>query len=134
MHATSTFIVTAMDNTDFDPEIETALTTGHAILRKRISGQIEGYSVAAFSSSFDPQAGLGIYVALESFTGTVAGRGGTFNFAHSAETSPEGGRGDAWFKIVTGSGTEDLAGIRGTGDIVIDPDGTHHLELEYDFG
>lgn len=133
MDTTSTFIVTDFSPSDQDLDVETALPTGLATITKRFSGAIEGHSQALFCSAFDPTHG-GTYVALESFDGLVDGRRGSFSFAHAATTGAAGGREDAWFRIVAGSGTGELVGIRGTGDIQIDEDGTHHLTLMYELG
>ncbi len=70
---------------------------------------------------------------MESFEGTVNGRGGTFNFVHSAATTGSD-RTNEVFRIVDGSGTGDLAGISGSGGIEIDPDGTHRIRLDYRLG
>ena len=54
-------------------------------------------------------------------------------FAHSATTdgqSPE--RLNELLVIAPGSGSGELVGITGTGHLVIDEDGTHHVELDYD--
>lgn len=133
MKTTCTFIVTDFSPSDIELDVETALPTGLATITKRFSGAIEGHSQALFCSAFDPTHG-GTYVALESFDGQVDGRKGAFTFAHAATTGPEGGRSDGWFTIVSGSGTDELSGIRGSGDIVIAADGTHHLTLSYELG
>lgn len=133
METTCTFLVTDFDPSELDLDVETALPTGLAVITKRFSGAIEGHSQALFCSAFDPTHG-GTYVALESFDGLVDGRRGSFAFAHAATTGPDGGREDGWFRIVTGSGTGELAGIRGTGDIEVEENGTHHLRLTYDLG
>jgi hypothetical protein len=133
MDTTSTFIVTEFNPSDQELDVETALPTGLATITKRFSGAIEGHSQALFCSAFDPTHG-GTYVALESFGGQVDGRHGTFSFAHAATTGADGERTDGWFTIVAGSGTGELAGIHGTGDIVIDANGAHHLNLTYELG
>jgi hypothetical protein len=133
MDTTSTFIVTEFTPSDQELDVETALPTGLAMITKRFSGAIEGHSQAMFCSAFDPTHG-GTYVALESFDGQVDGRRGSFSFAHAATTGSDGGRADGWFTIVAGSGTGELAMIHGTGDIVIDDNGTHHLTLSYEIG
>jgi hypothetical protein len=131
MDTTCTFIVTEFSPTEEELDVDTALPTGLAKITKRFSGAIEGHSQALFASAFDPTHG-GTYVALESFDGLVDGRRGSFSFAHAATTGPDGGREDAWFRIVSGSGTGELTGIHGSGDIQIDDNGTHHLNLSYD--
>jgi Protein of unknown function (DUF3224) len=133
MDTTSTFIVTEFNPSDQELDVETALPTGLATITKRFSGAIEGHSQALFCSAFDPTHG-GTYVALESFGGQVDGRHGTFSFAHAATTGADGERTDGWFTIVAGSGTGELAGIHGKGDIVIDANGAHHLNLTYELG
>ncbi len=37
------------------------------------------------------------------------------------------------FLVVPHSGTGQLTGIRGTGSLVIDDDGTHRINLDYNF-
>jgi Protein of unknown function (DUF3224) len=133
MDTTSTFIVTEFNPSDQELDVETALPTGLATITKRFSGAIEGHSQALFCSAFDPTHG-GTYVALESFGGQVDGHHGTFSFAHAATTGADGERTDGWFTIVSGSGTGELAGIHGKGDIVIDANGNHHLKLTYELG
>jgi Protein of unknown function (DUF3224) len=133
MDTTSTFIVTEFNPSDQELDVETALPTGLATITRRFSGAIEGHSQALFCSAFDPTHG-GTYVALESFGGQVDGHHGTFSFAHAATTGADGERTDGWFTIVAGSGTGELAGIHGKGDIVIDANGNHHLNLTYELG
>lgn len=112
------------------PDIATALPVGVATMTKTYAGAIEGRSQTIFTSAFDPAAGTGTYVALESFEGTVDGRAGTFNFVHVASTSGED-RANETFLIVPDSGTGALAGITGTGGIAIDADRTHRVRLDY---
>ncbi|MGD1054404.1 MAG: DUF3224 domain-containing protein [Candidatus Dormibacteria bacterium] len=69
------------------------------------------------------------YSGIERFIGTVHGRSGGFVLVHGAGNTG----GDPWmtWKIVETSGTGDLTGIRGEGQIVIGPDGTHSYTIEY---
>jgi hypothetical protein len=70
------------------------------------------------------------YVAIERFNGTVHGRKGSFILSHEA-----GGKdGVPWmtWKIVESSGTGELAGMRGQGQIIIGPDGGHSYALDYE--
>jgi hypothetical protein len=69
---------------------------------------------------------------MESFEGTLEGRSGMLNFAHSATTDGSPERLHELVVIVPGSGTGDLTGITGTGAVRIDGDGTHHLTLDYE--
>ncbi|WP_426593679.1 DUF3224 domain-containing protein [Cellulomonas sp. McL0617] len=115
-----------------DP-VQTALGVGIATMRKQYAGAVEGRSVTYFTSAFDPEKGVGTYVALESFEGSVDGLSGSFNFAHVASTSGDDRSGE-FFTIVAGSGTGELAGITGGGALVVDADGTHRMRFEYSVG
>jgi hypothetical protein len=112
-----------------DP-VETALGVGVATMEKRYEGGVEGRSITLFTSAFDPERGIGTYVALESFDGTLDGRAGTFNFVHVASTSGSDRFGE-FFAIVAGSGTAELVGITGAGALEVDPDGTHRMRFDY---
>lgn len=115
------------------PSVATALPVGVSTMEKRYSGEIEGRSATVFTAAFDQTKGIGSYLAMESFEGTVNGQEGTLNFVHSASTSGSD-RANEFFCIVDGSGTGNLKGISGTGGIKIDPDGTHHIWFDYGLG
>ncbi len=68
---------------------------------------------------------------MESFEGTVLGARGSFNFIHTASTTGQD-RSHEYFLVVPGSGTDELAGISGSGAMSVDPDGTHRIELDID--
>lgn len=72
------------------------------------------------------------YVGIERFDGMLHGREGSFVLQHNAG----GENGVPWmtWTIVETSGTGELAGIRGEGQIVIGADGTHSYTLDYELG
>ncbi|WP_194817651.1 DUF3224 domain-containing protein [Nocardia sp. XZ_19_385] len=133
MKAIGTFSVTAFVPTDVapDPPIETALPVGIATMEKEFAGEITGRSATLFTSAFDMASGAGTYLAMESFEGTLGGRTGAFNFAHSATTGGTD-RSDEFFLIVPNSGTGELAGITGTGGLNVDAEGGHHIWFDYE--
>ena len=135
MLSTSTFTTSDFDVTDYVPDVTTALPTGHLRMRMRkaYAGDVEGRSVTQFTSAFDQETGIGTYVAMESFEGTVAGRRGAFNFVHAASTSGTD-RANEYGLTVPGSGTDELAGIEGTVRLHVDPDGTHRMDFEHNLG
>ncbi|MFL5996666.1 MAG: DUF3224 domain-containing protein, partial [Streptomyces sp.] len=92
-----------------------------------------GRSATLFTAAYDQQSGVGTYVAMESFEGSLLGRSGAFNFVHSATTSGSD-RTAEFFTIVPSSGIGDLAGISGTGSLAVDADGTHRIRLDYELG
>jgi hypothetical protein len=135
MRANGTFSVKAFNPASITPEpaIATGLPVGVATMEKHFEGDIAGRSATLFTSAFDQAAGVGTYVAMESFEGTVNGRQGAFNFVHSASTTGTD-RSSGYFAIVPSSGTGELGSISGTGDLVIDADGTHRIWLDYELG
>ena len=135
MRASGTFKVVAFTPTELspDPAVATGLPVGVSTMEKRYEGAVEGRSATLFTAAFDQSSGVGTYVAMESFEGAVDGRTGAFNFAHSATTGGTD-RGEEFFTIVPTSGTGELAGIRGSGGMAIDADGTHRIWFEYELG
>jgi hypothetical protein len=67
------------------------------------------------------------------FEGSLHGRNGAFNFAHSATTSGSD-RTAEFFTIVPSSGIGELAGISGAGGMTVDADGTHRIWFDYEIG
>jgi hypothetical protein len=131
MRATGTFEVAAFDPAPVEPpKIETAVPVGVATMRKVFTGEISGESATLFTAAFDQATGTGTYVAMESFKGTVAGRSGSLNFAHSATTTGAD-RTAELMVIVPGSGTDELTGITGAGGMAVEPDGTHRIWFDY---
>ncbi len=115
------------------PEITTNLSVGVATMEKAYEGEINGRSSTLFTSAFDSNTGVGTYVAMESFEGALHGTSGSFNFAHAATTTGQD-RSEEHFVIVPMSGTGELTGIRGTGGMAIDTDGTHRICFDYELG
>lgn len=135
MRATATFTVKAFVPTELKPEpaVTTGLPVGIATLEKHFEGDVVGRSATLFTAAFDQSTGVGTYVAMESFVGSLQGREGAFNFAHSATTSGSD-RTAEFFTIVPSSGTRELAGISGAGGMTVDADGTHRIWFDYQLG
>jgi len=73
--------------------------------------------------------GSGAYAAIEVVTGTLGGRKGSFALVHSG-TMRRGGDYRMIIRVVPDSGTEELTGIDGTMEIVIE-NGKHFYKLDY---
>jgi len=135
MQTTSTFTVETFEPSGLAaPEVTTGTPVGVARMVKQFRGGLEGHAETLFTSAFDQARGIGTYVAMESFSGTLDGRPGTLNIAHTATTDGGPERLHETVVIVPASGTGELAGITGTGRMHIDADGTHHLDLDYELG
>jgi hypothetical protein len=135
MRADGTFTVKAFVPTELVPEpaVPTGLPVGVATIEKHFEGEVTGRSATLFTAAYDQTTGVGTYVAMESFEGSLNGRAGAFNFAHSATTTGSD-RTAAFFTIVPSSGTGELTGISGSGGITVDADGTHRVWFDYDLG
>ena len=131
MRATSGFTVDAYEPAPFDEHAE--VPKGFQLSRTRIaktfSGDLAGTSVTQAVMAVT-QAGSAGYVAIELIVGNLQGRQGSFLLQHSA-TATRGAQSGS-FTIVPDSGTGQLAGLCGEGDIAVDAEGGHTLTLDYD--
>ncbi len=128
---TSSFKVTGWDQTPYGEE---SAHLGRATVKKEFHGDLEGESVAELlmcqANPDDFNAGAG-YVAMERVVGQLGGRTGTFVFQHGGLNG--GGVAAYTFgQIIPGTGTGELAGLRGTVEINVTPEG-HLITLDYSF-
>ena len=93
-----------------EPAAGPTLTRIH--VEESFSGDIEGDGVVEFLQA-GAADGSASFVGIERVTAMVAGRRGTFVLQDAGTVEGDVVRGD-WF-VVPGSGTEGLAGLRGTG-------------------
>jgi Protein of unknown function (DUF3224) len=112
-----------------DPhEDRDGVALARAYITKTFHGDLAGSSETEIItvSTEHPAA----YVGIERFDGTLHGKKGGFVLQHNAG----GTDGVPWmtWKIVETSGTGDLAGIHGEGEIIIGADGAHSYTLDYE--
>jgi hypothetical protein len=101
---------------------------GRFSINKTIHGDIEATSIGEMFTGGDPKKGLAGYVAIEFVTGTLGGKSGSFALQHFATMD---GRGpNMQVIVVPGSGTGELAGIKGTFTIRIE-NREHFYDFEY---
>jgi hypothetical protein len=107
----------------------TKLTRVH--VGKQFHGDLVGTSTTELITVETP-AGPVAYVGVERVQGILHGREGGFVLQHSAG-SEDGTPDTQWLRwlIVPTSGTGELAGIRGLGQITVAEDGSHTWALEY---
>lgn len=127
LEATSTFSVTLWDPTDIErPEEGPAL---HRLaVRKSLTGDLEGETVGegVACRMEAPEDGAG-YLVMDRFAGRLAGREGTFVMQHMGVSEP-GARPVSSGHVVPGSGTGELAGLRGTVEFGM----PHRIVLRYE--
>jgi hypothetical protein len=136
MRTEGTFTVESFTPAELTPApdvVVTGASVGVAVMVKQFTGGVSGRSATIFTAAYDQNTGAGTYLAMESFDGALDGAAGTFSFVHSA-TTEGGGRAHEHFAVVPGSGTGELDGIRGSGGLVVEGDGTHRVWFDYQLG
>jgi hypothetical protein len=127
MHAQGKFDVKVKPQTPDNPEAQ-ASGLSRLSLDKRFHGVLDATSKGEMLASGDGTRS-GAYVALETVTGTLQGRSGSFVLMHSAVMRQ--GVPENWsVTVVADSGTGELTGLEGAMKIVI-ADGVHSYEFEY---
>jgi hypothetical protein len=99
-------------------------------LRETFHGDLQGDGAGLMLSGGDPQSGAVGYVAIETVTGSLDNRNGSFA-PQQFGMIPSGAQ-TLHYEVVPGSGTGALEGITGTLNLTAEPDGTHRYELRYD--
>jgi Protein of unknown function (DUF3224) len=126
-HASGTFDVQVIPK-ELDGPAEDS-TLGRFALVKRYHGGLEADGTGQMLTAGSPAAGSAGYVAIETVSGTLDGREGSFALMHRGSMSPAGQTIEV--NVVPGSGTGALAGISGTLEIRIE--GKQHLcDLAYE--
>ena len=100
------------------------------LIDKQYHGDLEGTSKGQMLAAGSAKSS-GVYVAIETFTGTLHGKTGSFSLHHTGlmtKSSPS-----LSINVVPDSGTGQLAGIAGKMTINIAPDGKHSYDFEYTF-
>lgn len=111
-----------------EPGVVDGVSIGRTSLAKRFEGDLAGTGTGEMLTALTPVKGSAGYVAVERFSGTLAGKAGTFVFQHSG--TMHGGSQQLSITVVPGSGTGELAGLTGTFKLTI-AEGKHLYEFEY---
>lgn len=101
---------------------------GSLLLDKTFTGDLEATSkghMLAFNTTVKGSAG---YVAMEQVTGTLGGRAGSFVLQHSGTMNR--GTPTLTLTVVPDSGTDDLTGLAGSMQIIVDA-GKHSYRFDY---
>lgn len=97
-------------------------------LDKRYHGALEATALGEMLSGGDPKAGEAGYVALETVTGTLEGRQGSFQLMHWG--TMHAGRFELRIEVVPGSAAGDLKGLEGSMRIQ-NEGGAHSYVFDY---
>ena len=101
---------------------------GRLSIDKQFYGDLSATSTGEMLSAMTGVDGSAAYVALERVSGTLHGRHGGFTLQHTGVMNR--GAADLTVAVVPDSGSNELAGMAGTLNIVIDGD-AHRYELTY---
>ena len=110
------------------PELDGA--AGRCDFAKTFRGDLQGTGAGVMLSCGDPEQGSAGYVAIETVSGRLGGRQGSFALQQFGMM--RAGAQTLHYEVVPGSGQGGLEGISGTFRLTIEDDGTHRYELEYD--
>jgi hypothetical protein len=103
-------------------------TAGRTSLDKQFHGDLEAVSVGEMLTGGDYTKGSAGYVAIETVTGALNGKKGSFMLQHSGTMN--NGQQSLSINVIPGTGTGELTGISGSMRIIIDK-GKHSYELDY---
>lgn len=110
------------------PQADDTADVGRMTLDKTFLGDLEASSIGQMIAVRTPTEGSAGYVAMERVTGTLGGKKGSFALQHFGTMNR--GKQHLRIEIVPDSGTDGLAGISGTLDIIIEK-GAHSYVLDY---
>jgi hypothetical protein len=125
--AIANFEVTSWEQSTYD-EPEGLPSLSRATVKKSFRGEVEGNSVAELLMC-RPDDNSGGYIGSERIIGSVGGRSGSFVVQHGA--TQDGEQFEVYGRVLPGSGTGDLAGIRGAASFRHDRNGAV-FTLEYE--
>ena len=120
---TATFEIKEWDEQPFDEAVGVAKLT-RAIVTKDYAGDVEGESATEWLMAYNPEKSAA-FVGLERIKGTIGGRRGSLVLQHVGTFAD--GAAKAVLTVV--SGTDELKGATGTGELVADPSGRIALSL-----
>lgn len=118
---------------NFDVKVQPLAESGgvpqRLALDKQYHGALEASAKGEMLAAGDQKAGSAGYVAMETITGSLGGRSGSFSLMQLGLMFT--GKFEMRVEIVPGSGTGALAGIEGAMKIDFGPKGEHFYTLDY---
>jgi Protein of unknown function (DUF3224) len=129
-NATARFTITAWDEKPYS-EGEGLPRLTRAQVTKTFSGELEGQSQLEYLMMYRND-GTASFVGLERITGRLAGKGGTFVLQRTGVFAD--GQARESYAVIPGSGTGELATLRGEGSSAVGHGMEHPFTLSYDLG
>jgi Protein of unknown function (DUF3224) len=128
-HMTGTFKIASWDEKPYEEGDERKLTRAHVAVD--LSGDLEGEGSAEWLMCYRPDQ-TATFVGLQRLSGRTEGRSGSFVVESRGTFDGEQAKG-SW-RVVEGSGTDDLKGISGDGGFRAPHGSEATFELDYDLG
>ena len=125
--ATGTFEVTSMTEDPYE-ELDGGIKLTNASGAQTFRGDIDGVGVVHWLMLYRADK-TARFVGLQRITGSIDGRRGSFVLA--ADGDHEAGSSRIRWTVVTDSGTDELAGIAGTGSMLAPGGAKGTYELQY---
>ena len=128
MHTNATFKIISWDEEPFDESEDGAkLTRAH--VRKSFHGDLSGTGNLMYVMTYLDSGGA-TFTGFEKVVGSLGGRPGSFVLRHTG--SYDGEKATAEYEVVPGSGTDELAGLSGTGGFSAGHAEEHDMTLDYE--
>lgn len=121
-----TLQITGWDESPYS-ESSDSTKLSHAKITQTYTGAIEGSSELQYLMSYQ-SAQSAVFVGHEMVTGTLEGKSGCFILQHNGTF--ESGVAKSTFKVVRGSGTDELKNIEGAGQFTSGSNGQAKYKLE----
>ena len=125
----ATFRITGWDDQPYN-EIEDGPKLTRTKVTKVFEGDVEGESSLEYLMVQRPD-GSAAFVGVERVVGRLGGRSGSFVLQHTGAFADGVARDN--YEVVSGSGTGDLRGLRGSGSFELAHADRYPFVLDYDF-
>lgn len=125
----ATFTVDSWDE-DIQESFDGGRKITHASVRKTYSGGIQGHGSLEYVMSYDEDGGA-TFVGLERVTGRLGAHSGSFVLRHIGRF--ESGVARAKLRVLPGSATGDLVGLRGEGEFALAEAQEYQFSFQYEF-
>jgi hypothetical protein len=127
--ANARFTIQSWDERPYD-DIDRKPKLTRVGVTREYRGDIEGKGVLEYLMVYRDD-GSAVFVGLQRVEGSLAGKSGSFVLRHNGTF--ENGVARERFDVVPGSGTEELAGLHGSGEFASGHAEEYPLTLEFDF-
>jgi hypothetical protein len=121
----ASFEIKGWDERPFDEGVGVAKLT-KASVAKEYGGDVEGSSATEWLMAYNPDESAD-FVGIERITGTIGGRRGSLVLQHVGRFAD----GAARASLTVVSGTDELEGATGRGELVADPGGRITLSVDW---